>query len=323
MTHSIGIIGLGMIGESMLAEFLDHPEFTVVACWDLNPEICSQIRTRYPAVPVVSSSEEVIEHADTEMIYIATPPMTHVDYGIQVFGQKKALLMEKPLALDLYEGKRLVELAAQTGLPNTMNFGYAAGPVVETLEKIVANREVGQVLSIEIRYEFPSWPLPNQLSAASWITNKFTGGMVREMFSHHVYLIHRLFGHLKVNMSWLSYPETENSAEAFALASLQAGEIPVWFMGGIGSLKTPRNSNFTINGKEGVVRISEKQQLYSGQAGEWVPYQMEKTQTASQARLDQIAQMLNGKPTTLPTIQDGYEVQSVIEDLLAKAGKSD
>lgn len=318
MTHKIGIIGLGMIGEKMLAEFLNHPAFEVSACWDLNSEICSAIKTSYPEAPIVANGQEVIEDPDADMIYIATPPVTHVAYGLEVLDQDKALFMEKPLSFNLKDSKQLVEQAESKGNPNTMNFGYAAGPVVDTLEKVITSGEIGSILSVEIRYEFPSWPLPNQLSAANWITNKNTGGMVREMFSHHVYLIHRLLGKLQVQSVELSYPEAPDSSENFALASLRTGDIPVRFMGGVGSPATPRNSNFTLNGGRSAIRISEGQELLLAQDGDWVPYPLQSTRTAVEARLDQIAELLEGKPSKLPTLRDGFEVQKVIEEMMAK-----
>ena len=187
MSHPVGIIGLGMIGEYMLGEFLAHPSFTVTACWDFDPQICRRIKTNFPEVPIVSNGDLVLAQPDVELIYIATPPTTHVEYGLKVIELKKALFMEKPLSIDLAESKHLVESVEKNGILTAMNFGYGAGPIVEALEKALRNREIGNIISVEIRYQFPSWPLPNQLSAAGWITNKNTGGLVREMFSHHVY----------------------------------------------------------------------------------------------------------------------------------------
>jgi predicted dehydrogenase len=318
MTHTVGIIGLGMIGEKMLEEFLKHPAFTVAACWDLNSQICSKVKANYPQAPVVSNGDQVIEHPDTEIIYIATPPITHVDYGFQVLNQNKALFMEKPLAFDLEESRKLVEYAEKKGIPTTMNFGYAAGPIVDKLEHVIAKKEIGSIKSIEVRYQFPSWPLPNQLSAASWIINKNTGGMVREMFSHHVYLIHRLLGKLSIQSVDISYPNTEDTAEDFVLASLKTGDIPVRFMGGIGSPTTPRDSDFTLNGENRSIRISEGQQLLLAKDGDWLPFPYNTDRTAVEARLDQVGELLEGKISRLPTLRDGFEVQKVIEDLLAQ-----
>lgn len=317
MVHPVGIIGLGMIGGSMLEEFLTHPSFSVPICWDLNPEICRRIKEKHPSVPIASSAEQVLQHSNIEMVYIATPPVTHVAYGLSIIDLGKALFMEKPLAISLEEGRKLVESAEHNSIKTAINFGYGAGPVVEALENALTQQEIGKITSIEVRYEYPSWPLPNQLSAASWITNRHTGGMVREMFSHQVYLMLRLFGPLSVNWAKITYPAEPDAAETFIQASLQTGDIEIRFMGGIGSLETPRYSNFTINGTHGSLRLDENAGLVYAKNGSWQPYPSNSTRTAAQARLDQIANLLEGKPSTIPGLRDGYETQKVIENLIA------
>ncbi len=72
-----------MIGEFMLGEFIAHPAFAVASCWDLGPQICEQVNTKYPGVPITKSGDLVLEHPEVELIYIATPPTTHVDYGLK------------------------------------------------------------------------------------------------------------------------------------------------------------------------------------------------------------------------------------------------
>ncbi len=224
--------------------------------------------------------------------------------------------MEKPLSIDPVAGRQLVETAEKNGILTAMNFEYGAGPAVEAVEKVIKNKELGTIQSVEIRYQFPSWPLPNQLSAQGWITNKNTGGLVREMFSHHVYLIHRLFGILTVRFSDVSYPNQKNAAEDFILARLQTGEIPVRLMGGIGSPQTPRDSDITFNGEYGSLRLSEGNRLFYAQNNTWHEVELSSPRPSAAARLDQLAMLLEGKSSTLPTLRDGLEVQTVIEALL-------
>jgi predicted dehydrogenase len=293
----------------------------VAAAWDLSEEICAQIKTAHPGVTIVGNAEEIIRHPQVEMVYIGTPPVTHVDYGLRVAKQGKALYMEKPLSIQLSEGEKLVRAVEAANIPSVMNFGFAAGPVVDTLSRVIDKGEIGTITSIEIRYQFPSWPLPNQLSASGWITNRNTGGMVREMFSHHVYLIRRLLGPLTVESATISFPPGENSAEDFAMATLRVGEIPVRFMGGVGSPATPRNSDFTLNGEFSSIRISEGLQLLEAQDGDWMSFPLDSTRTSVEARLDQIADLLEGKPTRLPSVSDGFEVQQVVESLLTAGNR--
>ena len=206
MEHTVGIIGLGMIGEKVLAEFLNHPAFTVTAAWDLSLDICDRVKANHPDAPIVDYAEQVFSTPDTELFYIATPPVTHVSYGLKVIEMGKALFMEKPLSLDINDSQQLVEGAEKRHILTAMNFAFGSGPIVEALQDALSRKFLGKILSIEVRYQYPSWPLPNQLSAASWITNRKTGGMLREMFSHHVYLIHRLLGPLNIIATEFNYP---------------------------------------------------------------------------------------------------------------------
>ena len=171
MNYNVGIIGLGMIGASMLAEFAEHPDFTVSAVWDLNDAINKQIKSQYPAVRIASDADTLINDPDIDLVYIATPPVTHVTYGLQVIAAGKALLCEKPLAIDMDEGWELVEAAEAAGVATAINFIYGAGPLVDVITAQLDSGRLGELLNIEVRYQFPSWPLPNQLSAAAWIAS--------------------------------------------------------------------------------------------------------------------------------------------------------
>lgn len=315
MNFNVGIIGLGMIGASMLQEFLNHPAFTVGGVWDRNEGINRQIADRHPEVPIAKDANEIISDPSIDLVYIATPPLTHVPYGLQVIAAGKALLCDKPLAIDLEQGKQLVKAAEEKGVPTAMNFVYGAGGVVDAVEQQLKSGALGTIQSIEVRYQFPSWPLPNQLSAASWITQRDRGGLVREMFSHFVYLIHRLFGPLTVNSSVLHYPRGDNIAESFVMANLEVESIPMWVMGGVGGPAAPRESELTIHGSKASVRIGNLFGVAISDDGVWCQLPVDSA-SMGQARLSELAKRLDGRPSALPDLRAGLRVQEVIETML-------
>ena len=317
MTFKVGIIGLGMIGASMLQEFRQHSAFTIGGVWDRNDDINAQIGSQFPTVPIAPNAASLIQHPEIDLIYIATPPVTHVDYGLQVVAAGKALLCDKPLSIDLEQGRQLVAAAEQQGVPTAMNFVYGAGHLVETIEQQLNSGALGTPQSIEVRYQFPSWPLPNQLSAASWIVKRDQGGMVREMFSHFVYLIQRLFGEVRVKTAVLHYPPGENAAENFVLANLETDTLPIWLMGGIGSPAAPRESELTIHGSQASLRLGNLYSLAIAHNGTWQPIPVDPAApTPPQARLTELARRLAGQPTPLPDLRAGLQVQEVIEKML-------
>jgi predicted dehydrogenase len=317
MVYRAGIIGLGMIGERMLLEFIEHPQFEVRSIWDINPTITDKVTRSYPSLHVAESAEFLINHDDIDLIYIATPPVTHIPYGHQVIEAGKAMLCEKPLGIDLAESRALVERVEAKGLVNAINFAYGAGPVVEKIESQLKSDKFGQPVSIEVRYQFPQWPLPNQLSAASWITRRSEGGLVREMFSHSVYLTLRLVGSIKVLSKIVHFPANKTDAETFVLASLQSNGIPFHFMGGVGGPAAPRSSEWTIHGTERSLQLSEGDTLRIAQNGPWTELEWQNQNRSTVAyRLDELARMLNGEKTRMPGLREGLEVQEVVEAIL-------
>ena len=91
---NVGIIGLGMIGESMLGEFIDHPAFSVYTVWDINDALNKQISDRYPLVQIAKSAIEIIDDPLVHVVYLATPPTTHIDYAWHIVRAKKVLFCE-------------------------------------------------------------------------------------------------------------------------------------------------------------------------------------------------------------------------------------
>ena len=119
---NVGIIGLGMIGESMLREFINHPSFDVHTVWDIDEVINLRVSDRYPSVGIAGDATELIEDPQVEVVYIATPPTTHIEYGWKVVRAGKVLFCEKPLALDLTESHGLVDFVDRKKLVTAMNF---------------------------------------------------------------------------------------------------------------------------------------------------------------------------------------------------------
>ena len=50
MAHGIGIIGLGVMGQRMLASLAHHPGFAVVAASDPSPDALDRLRRDHAAI---------------------------------------------------------------------------------------------------------------------------------------------------------------------------------------------------------------------------------------------------------------------------------
>jgi predicted dehydrogenase len=59
---------------------------------------------------------ELVAHPDVDLVSVVTPPSTHMEIALAALDHRKAVLCEKPMALNAAETARMVEKANSTGV---------------------------------------------------------------------------------------------------------------------------------------------------------------------------------------------------------------
>ncbi|MBN4059699.1 Gfo/Idh/MocA family oxidoreductase, partial [Acidimicrobium ferrooxidans] len=245
MTTGVAIIGLGIMGNRMLASLKMHDGFRVAAAWDPSSEARDQAKLDYPDVLVLGGATAAVDVAGVDVVYIACPPKAHADYISMAAKAGKAVYCEKPLGVDVAESAALVELFASQGIINAVNFPFAANLQVDYLQAALGGGQLGEVMSVDLQLHFNPWPRSWQ-STATWLAERAEGGYLREVGSHFVFLTERLFGEATLVHSSVSYPDDEACETSFA-AALDCSGVPVHLSGtslGAG----PDVVEFTIHG---------------------------------------------------------------------------
>ena len=270
MRHTIGVIGLGIMGRRMLNNMSAHGGFDVVAAWDPDPDACAMTRDTYPDIRIAGDADEVIGDARVRVVYIASPPATHVEYALAAIDRGKGVYSEKPLAVDLRQSEELVRRAEQAGVINTVNFSFAGKAASETISEALHAGRVGNVSSVDIRLHFCRWPRDWQ-AGATWLARREQGGFVREVLSHYVYLTERLFGRIRVCHASVRYPQDGVSAETQVLADLDCKGIAISVAGGIGGVG-PDRVEYTVWGTQTSYRLYDWNRLQSSTGEGWIEY---------------------------------------------------
>jgi predicted dehydrogenase len=229
------------------------------------------------------------------------------------FDHKKAVLCEKPLSVSLEDSKALVEKAKKSKLPNAVNFPFASKPIVRHVEQAIQSGEMGELLYIDIRCQFPKWPRAWQ-KAGTWLSGREDGGFVREVVSHFVYLTEALVGKLELVSSTVAYPN-KASSEVYATAHLAVGNVRVNLIGTVGGA-SPDLVDWTLYGTNKSYRLLNWNQLFEGTIEGWeevVPAEKQ----AGKLHMDAIANLVERKPHPLADFEMGLRVQQTIEAILA------
>ena len=315
MTVRIGHIGLGIMGRRMLNAVAAHPEIVSQRIWDLDPDVTAMAAGLVPDAFAVDSAVEVIEADDVDVVYIASPPVTHLDYVEQVLAAGKPIYCEKPLAVDLNRAAKVVARVEAAGTVNAINFPFGQAPHVQTLKRRLENGDAGDADRIEMRFHFNSWPRGWQMDAASWLDGTIEGGFTREVVSHFIYLTLRLVGTMKVERSEVSFPagRSENRLQA----TLSANGIPIYIQGAVGG-RAPDYNEWTYYGSKSSFRIYDWGGLQVGSDQGWQELPPDKApKGAANETLTALVSQIQGRQAYLPTLAEGLAVQQVVEQLLA------
>lgn len=316
--YGIGIIGLGVMGARMLAQFHDHPGFRVAAVWDPSDDACANARAVVPGLLSAASAAGVVATEGVDCVYIASPPVTHLDYIAMVLDAGKAVLCEKPLALDVAASRAVVARAETCGARAGVNFPQASSPAVRAVAAMIASGELGTLERLEIDLVFPCWPESWQV-AARWLAYREQGGFVREVVSHMAFLARRLLGPLEVVEATFNYPPDGVGAETRAHAVLRAGGLPVLLSGAIAAGESER-TDWTLSGSKGACRIHGWYSLAVESSLAWSPVDLglQPRDAAYRAQLDGLAAMIDGRPNAIASLREGLDVQQCIEDLIVR-----
>jgi len=112
---SVGVIGCGNISGAYMRMLKTLSVVQVVACADLRPEAAQALAEQYQ-VPRVLPVEALLADPEIEIVLNLTVPQAHGQVAIAALEAGKSVYNEKPLALTREEGRRMLELAAQSGL---------------------------------------------------------------------------------------------------------------------------------------------------------------------------------------------------------------
>ncbi|CCH56460.1 oxidoreductase domain protein [Fibrisoma limi BUZ 3] len=141
----IGIIGMGGFGLFAAQQFLQTPHTRLVAIAGSRREEALRTAQRFGA-DQLDSIEELVNHPDVDVVYIATPPFLHYEQAMLALNAGKHVICEKPLALDPEQGREMIETARQKGLLMVTNLMQRYNPMFARIKHLIEKKLLGEFL---------------------------------------------------------------------------------------------------------------------------------------------------------------------------------
>ena len=185
---NIGCIGAGFIMADVQLSAYAMARFPVVAIASRRTEKAAEVANRWKIPTIHQTPYQLIEDPIVEIVDIAFPPDQQPELIRHALKQKhvRGILAQKPLAMDFWLAKALVEEAAATDKVLSVNQNMRFDQSMRVLKQLLDRNELGAPVlgTIEMR-AIPHW----QTFLASY--QRLT---LLNMSIHHLHVLRFLFG---------------------------------------------------------------------------------------------------------------------------------
>lgn len=142
----IGVIGCGNISDIYLTNLRELKSLEVVAVADLNHEKAVEKANKY-GIDLVLGVDELLDDDAIDLVLNLTIPAAHAEISLRVLEAGKHVYSEKPLAITLEDGSKVLAKAEEKGLlvgsaPDTF-----LGGGLQTCKKLIQDGAIGEPIA--------------------------------------------------------------------------------------------------------------------------------------------------------------------------------
>jgi len=145
----VAVIGAGYWGPNLIRNFGASELTELLWVCDLDEARARRVVGPRSAVEIATSVEQVLADPAVDAVAIATPAATHTELALAALAVGKHVLIEKPLAPTVLDGRKLVDAAADAGLVLMTDHTYCYTPAVRKIRELVQSGEIGDIQYVD------------------------------------------------------------------------------------------------------------------------------------------------------------------------------
>ena len=228
-----GMLGCGDVTEVKSGPALQKAAGSQLAAVMRRDAVKAADYARRHNVPFsTNDARELINRSDVDIVYIATPPGSHLELALKVCAAGKPCYVEKPMARSAAESSVMLEAFKRAGLPLFVAFYRRGQERFKTVKRLLEEGRLGTLTSVAYDFEkqCPSGPdpagLPWRLNAAD-----SGAGLFYDLGSHLLDILDFLLGPLEdvagVAANRASLHDVED-AVAMSFSAMGAPSVARW-----------------------------------------------------------------------------------------------
>jgi 1,5-anhydro-D-fructose reductase (1,5-anhydro-D-mannitol-forming) len=246
-----GIVGFGLHAvKRLMPGFAGANNSRVVALSRRNIEQGREDAKRFGIEHVFATTEELCQCADVDVVFVSSPNALHVSDTLTAVKYGKAVLCEKPMAMNTAEAEQMATAARERGVLLGIAQCFRFENSVRKIRERVQAGEIGKVISIRVDFTFVGLNSPRRWLNDSKLAG---GGPIGDVGVHCIDAMRYILGDEPVAASAMTETdENSGSVESLALLSLKFanGAMGSSFV----SYRAPYQTPIAVYGTEGTIR---------------------------------------------------------------------
>jgi len=191
-----GIIGCGAVTEVKSGPALSKIDGSkLVAVMRRDKDKAKDYALRHCVPKWYDDADELINDADVNAVYVATPPASHAEYAIRAARAGKPVYVEKPMALNLRQCREMIDACEAAGVPLFVAYYRRRLPDFLKVKELVESGTIGEprFVSVEL-YHTPKSGLNKGNLPWRVIPEIAGGGYFMDLGSHQLDFLDYVLG---------------------------------------------------------------------------------------------------------------------------------
>jgi predicted dehydrogenase len=288
-----GILSTGYIADLFAKGLQSVPDAELVAVGSRSMETAEQFGDRFNIPRRYAGYEQVANDPDVDVVYIGTPHPMHRGDSLMCLQAGKAVLCEKPFAINTREAEEVVRCAREKKLFLMEAMWTRYFPVMVKVRELLAQGAIGEVRMIQCDFGFRTNFNPQHRLFAP----ELGGGALLDVGVYAVSLASMVLGEPTRITGMATLGETGVDEQSAFILGYAGGQLAMLST----AVRTQTPQEATIIGTEGWIRVHSKF---------WCPHTLT---LAVKGKDEQVIK--------LPYEGNGYNYQAVEVGNCLRAGK--
>lgn len=145
----VAVIGTGWCGGIRAESLAKSALVDRLHICEIRPDRLSEIKALTNPATATLDHQDIIDNPDIAVVYISTTPEgTHYPIARACLNAGKHVLLEKPIALELWEADELIGIAKEKGLKFTIGYSQRFNPKIAYAKKSIGEGKLGKVVNV-------------------------------------------------------------------------------------------------------------------------------------------------------------------------------